>query len=174
MSQINPLEGELVSASEESYLSDPPMVINESVDPSDVIKTTQGIRMAMVKKALRQGVPELDKDASTLMQVLRDLDTAALTTRKIDVDEQQVNESERLANAQNELLRMLGGKSPFAVDLTIGNKGPVAKRVEAVLPEVVLVPDVTAQGTQPVNYDDFVTSVEASVRLQEAEGGDEA
>jgi len=166
MTQINPIEGELMPVADDEYLGSAPMAINESVDPSDIIKTTQGIRVAMVKETLKRGVPTIDKDANTFLQVLRDLDQAALTTRKIDVEERQVNESERLAQAQNELLRMLGGKNPFAVDLTGGTVKPNAPRRDASvdLPTPPLVPDVTTQGTQPVNYDDFVGSVEASER----------
>jgi len=174
MSDINPIDGDLLPVADNEYLGDAPMQINESVDPSDIIKTTQGIRVAMVKKHLKGGVPHIDKDAITFLQVLRDLDQAALTTRKIDVEERQVNESERLAQAQNALLGMLGGRNPFAVDLVTGNKGPVAERPDAaaVLPAPPLVPDVTAQGTQPVNYDDFVTSVEAAQRASDAEAED--
>jgi len=162
MSEINPLEGDLMPVTDAEYLTEMPMNINASVDPSDVIKTTQSIRLAMVQKHLKSGVPSVDKDSNTLLQVLRDLDQAALTTRKIDVDERQVSESERLAQAQNELLRMLGGKNPFLLDLATGQSIPPVQRPEAELPAPVLVPDVTTQGTQPVNYDDFVTSVEAS------------
>jgi len=164
MQQINPIEGDLMPVADAEYLSDLPMIINESVDPSAIIKTTQSIRVAMVKKTLARGVPGIDKDANTFLQVLRDLDQAALTTRKIDVEERQVNESERLAQAQNELLRMLGGKNPFAVQLVPGEAAPVRVRSEKAveLPPPVLVPEITAQGTQAVNYDDFVSSVEAS------------
>src|SRR5699024_4854488 len=90
-------------------------------------------------------------------------DQAALTTRKIDVDERAVSESERLANANNELLRMLGGRNPFAVE--VGSMPAFSQpRPAAVLPEPTLVPDITAQGTQPFSYDDFVVSVEESER----------
>jgi len=167
MSAINPLDGELMPVADDEYLGDAPMIISESVDPSDIIKTTQSIRVAMVKNELKRGVPKVDKDANTFLQVLRDMDQAALTTRKIDVDERQVNESERLAQAQNELLRMLGGKNPFAVDLTSGSTPPPTTRRETpALPAAPLVPDVTTQGTQPVNYDDFVSSVEAAERAR--------
>ncbi len=162
MSDENPLDGELMPVTDAEYLAEVPMQINTSVDPSDVIKTTQSIRIAMVQKHLRNGTPDIDKESAGLLQVLRDLDQAALTTRKIDVDERQVSESERLAQAQNELLRMLGGRNPFLVDLATGQSIPPVQRPEADLPAPNLVPDVTTQGTQAVNYDDFVQSVEAS------------
>lgn len=162
MSDSKPLEGDLLPVADHEYLPEVPLDINPSVDPSDVIKTTQGIRMAMVKQHLRGGTPSMDKDSNTFLQVLRDLDQAALTTRKIDVEERSVSESERLAQAQNELLRMLGGKNPFVIDIATGAPVQASEHPEVTLPEPKLVPDVTTQGTQPVNYDDFVQSVEAS------------
>ncbi len=160
MSQINPLDDELDPVKDGEYLAPTPMEINTSVDPSDVIKTTQSIRLKMIQEQLKGGVPSVDKDATTFLQVLRDLDQAALTTRKIDVDEQQLSESQRLADANNNLLKMLGGKNPFVIE--IGGIAPVIERAPVELPAPQLVPDVTAQGTQPVNYDDFVSSVEAA------------
>ncbi|MMZ68987.1 hypothetical protein D1872_317420 [compost metagenome] len=50
---------------------------------------------------------------------------------------------------------------------------PITQRAIPVLPEVQLVPDLTTQGTQPVNYDDFVQSVEASERAFREEKEDD-
>jgi hypothetical protein len=179
MNSINPLEGEFLARDDMDPVQDgeylnpdqAPIHINQSVDPSDVIKTTQGIRLRILKSRFAKGIPSDDKELSLNMQLLRDLDSAALTTRKIDVEEMGVNESERLANANNELLRILGGKNPFAVEL---GSAPVAtRRSEPVLPPVVLVPDITTQGTQPVEYDDFVQSVEASERAMREENSED-
>lgn len=179
MNSINPLEGDFLSkddldpVKDGEYLADnrAPIHINQSTDPSEVIKTTQGIRLRILKHRFSKGIPDDDKELGLNMQLLRDLDQAALTTRKIDVDERAVSESERLANANNELLRMLGGKNPFAVE--VGNMPAITARQEAQLPPPVLVPDITTQGTQPVNYDDFVTSVEASERAMREEAEDD-
>lgn len=180
MNIINPLEGEFLKhddlnpVADGEYLSDnrAPVHINQSVDPSDVIKTTQGLRLKILKSRFSQGVSDDGKELALTMQLLRDLDTAALTTRKIDVDERSVSESERLANANNELLRMLGGKNPFMVE--VGTMPALSARPAPVLPEVQLVPDLTTQGTQPVNYDDFVKSVEESERALRDEREDDA
>jgi len=167
LDDLNPvLDGEFLGADDRA-----PIHINQSVDPSDVIKTTQGIRLRILQSRFAKGIPADDKELMTNMQLLRDLDQAALTTRKIDVDERAVSESERLANANNELLRMLGGKNPFAVE--VGTMPPITQRVAPTLPAPSLVPDITTQGTQPVNYDDFVTSVEASERAMREELEDE-
>lgn len=164
MNTINPIEGDLMPVGDDEFLGDAPMIINESVDPTDVIKTTQKIRIAMVKQELKQGVPKADKDSQVFMQLLRDLDTAALTTRKIDVEERQLGESERLAQAQNELLRMLDGKNPFvSIDLP-GSPSlvSVARDTVTILPRPELVPGLMAQGTQPVDVDKFLTDINAS------------
>lgn len=167
LDDLNPvLDGEYLGADERA-----PIHINQSVDPSEVIKTTQGIRLRILQSRFSKGIPADDKELSLNMQLLRDLDQAALTTRKIDVDERAVSESERLANANNELLRMLGGKNPFAVE--VGTMPPITQRATPSLPAPNLVPDITTQGTQPVNYDDFVTSVEASERAMREEMDDE-
>lgn len=171
MNSINPLEGdffkkdELDPVQDGEYLADnrAPVHINQSVDPSDVIKTTQGLRLKILKSRFSQGITDDGKELGLTMQLLRDLDQAALTTRKIDVEERSVSESERLANANNELLRMLGGKNPFMVE--VGSMVPaLVTRAIPNLPPPQLVPDITTQGTQPVEYDDFVQSVEASER----------
>lgn len=180
MNSINPLEGEFLARDDMDPVQDgeylnpdqAPIHINQSVDPSDVIKTTQGIRLRILKSRFAKGIPSDDKELSLNMQLLRDLDSAALTTRKIDVEEMGVNESERLANASNELLRILGGKNPFAVD--VGALPTTVQRTAAVLPPPQLVPDITTQGTQPVEYDDFVQSVEASERAMREDREDES
>lgn len=172
MSDINPIEGDLMPVADDEFLGDPPMIISDSVDPADVIKTTQSIRIAMVQKELKHGVPKVDKDSRDFMQLLRDLDTAALTTRKIDVDERQIGEAERVAQAQNELLRMLDGKNPFvSIDLPGVPSLITVHRESAPLPRPDMVPGLTAQGTQPVDADKFLSAIQASeaAMLEDAE-----
>ncbi|MNO14024.1 hypothetical protein D3C76_36640 [compost metagenome] len=161
------LDGEYLAAENR------PLAVNQDVDPSAVIKTTQGIRLKILEDRFKRGIPSDDKELNLNMQLLRDLDSAALTTRKIDVDEAQGSETERLAQANNELLRMLNGRNPFAVD--VGSiPTTVIQRAdpEKGLPEPKLVPDVTVQGTQPVNYESFAASVEASESAAAAERED--
>jgi hypothetical protein len=159
MSEINPIEGELLEKAE--YIDAVPIQVNESVDPSDVIKTTQTIRLAMVKQTIKAGLPEVGEGSRDFLGLLRDLDTAALTTRKIDVDEKNGSDAERLAAAHTELLRMMGGKNPFAADIEGLGKGELTKAVRSVpeLPEPTLVPGITDIGTHNVDYDEFAASV---------------
>jgi hypothetical protein len=162
MSSINPIEGDLMPVADNEYLGDPPMIIDESVDPSAVIKTTQSIRIAMAKKHLMKGVPQVGEDSRDFLMLLRDLDSAALTTRKIDVEERQIGEPERLAQAQNELLRMLNGANPFvSIDLP-GSPSLITihrQSTAGILPRPEMVPGLTAQGTQPIDTDKFLKAI---------------
>lgn len=160
------LEGELISVgsvvgSDPEYISSDnlPIDVSDSADPSDVIKTTQGVRLKILTSRLRKGVPDDSGELSDTLQLLRDLDSAALTTRKIDVEERSVSEQERIATASNELLRLLDGRNPFRVE--VAGIAPVAREA-AVLPPPAIVPGLTVQGTEAVNYDDFVGSVKKS------------
>lgn len=168
MSSIIPLDDDLMPVGDNEFLGEPPMIIDESVDPSAVIKTTQSIRIAMAKKHLQAGIPSVGEETRDFLMLLRDLDGAALTTRKIDVEERSIGESERLAQAQNELLRMLNGSNPFvSIDLP-GSPSLITVHREStsgLLPKPVLVPGLTAQGTQPVDTDKFLNAI------SEAENG---
>ncbi|MCY1285065.1 hypothetical protein D9M68_17420 [compost metagenome] len=176
MSSIIPLEGDLMPVADNEFLGDPPMIIDESVDPSAVIKTTQSIRIAMAKKHLRHGVPAVGEDSRDFLMLLRDLDGAALTTRKIDVEERQIGESERLAQAQNELLRMLNGANPFvSVDLP-GSPSLISVHREStvgILPKPELVPGIDAQGTQPVDADKFLSAIAESETANQEDASDD-
>jgi hypothetical protein len=176
MDSINPLDGDLMPVADDEYLGEPPMIIDESVDPSAVIKTTQSIRIAMAKKHLKNGVPDVGEGSRDFLMLLRDLDGAALTTRKIDVEERSIGESERLAQAQNELLRMLDGANPFvSIDLPGSPSMVTIHRASTVgmLPRPVLVPGITDQGTQPVDADKFLASI-AEAELGNQEDASEA
>lgn len=156
---INPvLEGDYLPVDKFSVVASAPIDVSLSTEPAEVIKTTQSIRLRILSERLRKGVSEDLKELNTDLQLLRDLDQAALTTRKIDVEERAVNESERVSEQTNALLKMLDGKNPFAVDLTTGSvRADLTGRPrEAALPEPVIVPGHMRQGTENLNYADYV------------------
>lgn len=162
---INPvLDGDYLPADKFSVSVPTPIEVSPSTEPADVIKTTQGIRLAILAKRLANGVNDDIKELNTDLQLLRDLDAAALTTRKIDVEERAVNESERVSEQTNALLKMLGGKNPFAVDLATGNvRGDLLNRPrEADLPMITIVPGQVKQGTEQLNYADYVDDPDAA------------
>lgn len=158
--EINPvLEGDYLPIDKFSVVDRAPIVVSHSTEPADVIKTTQSIRLQILAQRLQKGVTDDLKELNTDLQLLRDLDQAALTTRKIDVEERAVNESERVSEQTNALLKMLDGKNPFAVDLTTGSirSDLTGRPRDAALPEPVIVPGHMRQGTENLNYADYVT-----------------
>lgn len=162
---INPvLEGDYLPADKfSSALAHPPIEISNSTEPADVIRTTQGVRLQILAHRLKTGISEDAKELNLDLQLLRDLDTAALTTRKIDVEERAVNESERVSEQTNALLKMLNGRNPFAVDLQSGEirSDLIGRSREVALPEAVIVPGHTRQGTEQLAYADFVEDPDA-------------
>jgi hypothetical protein len=141
-----------------------PIHVNQSTDPADVVKTSQGIRLQILKHRLARGVNDDAKELNLDLQLLRDLDANALTTRKIDVEERAVNEAEQVSQQTNALLKLLGGKNPFAVDLNNGGalrQDLIGRSRETALPEPKIVPGHTKQGTDNLNYGDFVDDPDA-------------
>jgi hypothetical protein len=156
-------DGEYLPAVQEEFLGKSPIIVDRSTDAADVVKTTQSIRLHILAERLKRGVSEDAKELNVDLQLLRDLDTAALTTRKIDVEERSVSDAERASEQTNALLKMLGGSNPFAVDITTGQlrNDLVGRPREAALPEPVIVPGHTKQGTDNLNYADFVDDPDA-------------
>ncbi len=172
---INPvLDGDYLPADKFSVAARNPIEVSTSTEPADVIKTTQGIRLKILAHRLATGVNEDAKELNLDLQLLRDLDAAALTTRKIDVEERAVNESERVSEQTTALLKMLGGRNPFAVDITTGNVRPdlLNRPREADVPLVTILPGQVKQGTEQLNYADYVDDPDAADREPEDEEDD--
>lgn len=173
---INPvLDGDYLPADKFSVQVPEPIEVSTSTEPADVIKTTQGIRLKILASRLQRGVNDDIKELNADLQLLRDLDAAALTTRKIDVEERAVNESERVSEQTNALLKMLGGKNPFAVDLATGNIRPdlIGRPREADVPLVKIIPGQVKQGTEQLNYADYVDDPEAADAVEVEEDDEE-
>lgn len=164
-------DGEYIPAVPDEFLGKSPIIVDRSTDASDVVKTTQSIRLHILAERLKRGVNEDAKELNLDLQLLRDLDSAALTTRKIDVEERSVSDAERASEQTNALLKMLGGSNPFAVDVSTGElrKDLVGRSREVALPEAVIVPGHTKQGTDNLNYADFVDDPDAEPDEEEEE-----
>lgn len=130
------------------------MAINRSTKPEDVIETTQSLRLQMISELTGEGltIPEDPKMLATLNQTLRDLDTAALTTQKLTVEEKQVDAASRVASNLANIYKQLGGKNPFERDMGAAKRVDEAER----LPVIDKVPGHTRQGVEELNYEDFV------------------
>lgn len=152
-------DGEYLPAEGEVFLAPRGAIaVNQSTDAAEVVKTTQGIRLQILAERLKGGVNQDAKELNLDLQLLRDLDQAALTTRKIDVEERAVNDAERASEQTNTLLKMLDGRNPFVVDIATGQLRAdlIGREREAALPEATVLPGHTKQGTDNLNYGDYV------------------
>lgn len=133
--------------------------INYSTAPEDIIQTTQKIRLQIVDTLTTQGntIPDDPKFLSALNQTLRDMDQAAQTTQKLNIEAKAVDDAAQTSANINALLRHFGGKNPFLADPN--SNLPKAERVTddaALLPTVVPVPKQDLQGVDHLEYSDFV------------------
>lgn len=138
------------------------MTINTSTSPADIIETTQKLRLQMVNKLTENGgrIPSEGKEVGSLAMLLRDMDAAALTTRKLDVEEKGVDSASIASANVAAILKELGG-NPFKsrVDLTIENNSVVAVIPvpdTSQLPTITLVPGVMKIGEDKLDYAEFV------------------
>lgn len=140
-----------------------PPVINPSTDPSDVVHTTQQIRLLMLKELTKGGVPKDSDEVKTLSLVLRDLDAAALTTRKIDVEEKAVGEQARAIDAVQDIAKLYGGRNPFLANPDGSLNADALREIrgsrvtdEAALPPPRSIPGMDKQGQDDVSPEDFI------------------
>lgn len=138
------------------------MSINVSTNPVDIIETTQKLRLQMVNKLTGDGerIPTESKEVGTLSMLLRDMDAAALTTRKLDVEEKGVDAASIASANVAAVLKELGG-NPFKarVGVSIENHSVVSvipAPDASQLPTVILVPGVTKIGEDKLEYAEFV------------------
>lgn len=136
--------------------------VSGDTDPSAIVKFTQNLRYKIVKEMTSDGTYIPDKPGDLLL-VLRDMDQSALTTRKLNIDEQGISDGRRTIDAYNRLEELLGGRNPFAI--SDDNVIPVAVRAgplnqNLTLPQVVLRPGEDHQGEHSLNVADFVLADE--------------
>lgn len=132
------------------------MSINCSTKPTDVIETTQSLRLQMINKLTDNGtrIPTDPKEVATLNNLLNSADSAALTTRKLDVEEKAVDQASIASANVAAILKEMGG-NPFKREPT-EIKGEVISRAPLELPEVVPVPGQMHQGMDTLIYEDFI------------------
>jgi hypothetical protein len=134
------------------------MKINKSTKPGDVIETSQSLRLEIIDKLTDKGerVPTETKELGTFLQLLRDLDAAALTTRKLDVEEKSIDVASKASANVAAILKELGGnpfkKQPQTIEGTVLIPTPDT----SMLPEIELVPGHTKQGADKLEYTEFV------------------
>lgn len=134
------------------------MSIDKSIDPVNIIQTTQKLRLQIIDALTSDGLtmPTDGKDVNTLAGLLRDLDANALTTRKLDVEEKGVDAATKAAANVAAVLREMGG-NPFK---GVRDSGAIVSSIPKpdmeLLPVVEMVPGHGKQGEDKLAYDEFV------------------
>lgn len=134
---------------------------HHNTDPIEVNRFTQQMRYRMFDELTVNGT-NLSVNIKESMQLLRDMDTAALTSRKLDIDQAKVDTAGQTLESFHRLEEMLQGRNPF--ELTDKAPLPIAERVRPALPENLRLPSVTlldgedAQGEQALSIHHYVPS----------------
>jgi hypothetical protein len=133
------------------------MSINNSTNPVDIITTTQQLRLRIVDRLTNNGerIPTESKEVGTLSMVLRDLDAAALTTRKLDVEEKGIDAASKASANVANVLKELGG-NPFRIG-ALENISKIPAPDATLIPAIELVPGVMKIGADVLEYGEFVT-----------------
>lgn len=139
----------------DDFLETNPVPVNHSTSPEDVIKTTQQLRLKVTEKMLENGIPTDRREIRLLNEILRDMDTNALTTKKLDVEEQAVNQASVVAKNMADILSAVGhGKNPFMAPKDVREIPTDDSR----LPQIAPVPGQMGQGVDVLEYSEFVGS----------------
>ena len=91
-----------------------------NIDPGEVVKFTQRARMKAFNELTDNG-SNITKHLGDTMQLLRDLDGAALTTRKLNIEEKVVDDGRQI-QATAKAVRQLLGRDPFLVEHVPGEE----------------------------------------------------
>jgi len=130
---------------------------SKSTKPEDVIELSQSLRLQIVDNLTRDGVPTSEDGIKQLSSVLRDLDAAALTTRKINVEESAVDQAARATANVSKILAAIGGKNPFRKGVLVEERDDRPTLDRDKLPPVKTVPGQTFIGVENLKYEDFVS-----------------
>jgi len=145
----------------ESNREDIRTVQPNSTEPGDVVNFTQHMRFRMFDELTDNGV-NLTAKFAEVRQLICDMDNAALTTRKLNIEEKDANNGKLALQAFKSIQNMLGNRDPFMVsdDAPL----PIAERVDRIepdnfrLPHVDLLQGEDAQGEQPLSIHHYVPS----------------
>lgn len=131
-----------------------------STDPMDVVRFTQKTRKRMFDKLTDNGT-DVTTHFKEVRGLLADMDITAVTTRKLDIEQQVIDTAGQVQANHKALKEMLGGRDPFRIDAN--SPLPVAERVEGQLPgqlphiPVTFVPGEKHQGEDALVVADFVS-----------------
>lgn len=135
----------------------------QTTDPMDVVRFTQLTRKRMFDKLTDNGL-DVTGSFKEVSSLLRDMDITAVTTRKLDIEQQVIDTASQVQATHRALRNMLGGRDPFLAGPD--SPLPIAERVEGQLPgqiphfDVSFVPGEKFQGEDILVVSDFVSADE--------------
>jgi len=135
-----------------------------SLDPGDVVKFTQRARFQAFNELTDNG-QNISKNLGDTMQLLRDLDAAALTTRKLNIEEKTVHDGRQARESFSKLVQMFGDNQPYERPAVEGEVAPPPRRRSPlpenhVIPPVKLNPGEDAQGEQVLSIANYISAEE--------------
>lgn len=135
-------------------------LVERDTDPMAVVRFTQQMRYMAVDHLTAGGTQIPDKPGD-LIQFLNGMDQSALTTRKLDIEEQAADNGHDAIRAVREIREMFGGRDPF---IAVDQEREVAgERINSILPEGYVPPQVQFkpgerdQGEAMLDVSDFVS-----------------
>lgn len=139
----------------------------DPMDPAPVVRgpvnTTDPVEVVNFTQKERLKIYEETHDTKDRLRVLNDLDNTALISRKLNIEENVVNDGRKVAAMYDEFRAMLGGNDPLAVDGG-GSIQPVARERDPAaglsLPKVTLGAGEDHQGEHTLNVTDYVAPEE--------------
>lgn len=152
----------------QEFLPKQDSVFDEDVDdaqlePGAIVKLTQRVRLRALNELTDNG-REVTKNLGDTMQLLRDLDQAALTTRKLNIEEKSSDDGRAARESFDKLVGMLGDRSPYEAPKEVGNESaPPPPRTRSPLPQnhvkrpVSLNQGEDAQGEQVLSISNYIS-----------------
>lgn len=129
-------------------------------NPLSVLNFTQTMRYMATEK-LTVGGTQIPDKMGDLIMLLNGMDQAALTTRKLDIEEKISDNGSEAIRAVRDIRAMFGGKDPF---LAVSEEREVTgERISPILPEGYVPPEVSFKpgerdaGESSLDVSDFVS-----------------
>jgi hypothetical protein len=137
-------------------------ITDAELEPEQVVKFGQRMRKLAFNQVTDHGT-NLQGNLGDALQILRDMDAAALTTRKLNIEDKVANDGRKMVEIANAIRKEMGG-DPYAI--TEENQATVRPRTTSPLPAVrpvipvELRPGEDAQGEQVLSVANYIREEE--------------
>jgi hypothetical protein len=134
--------------------------VERDTDPIAVVKFTQQMRY-MAADHITCGGTQIPDKIGDLLMVLNGMDQAALTTRKLDIEEQAAESGHEAIEAVRTIRSMFGNRDPFIA--AAQEQDVIGQRINSIIPEGFVPPEVQFkpgekdQGEAKLDVSDFVS-----------------